>query len=380
MTDSLFILAALAAIVAGAEWLTRFPVARAVGGALLAIVLGALASNLGLLPNPSQGVQAYSATITHAASLSIFLMLLEVRLSALRQAGAAMLGAFALGAAGTLIGVVGAYFATGIGAKLGATGAPLAGMYVATYIGGSANFNALALHYDLPSQAAVFAGANAVDNVVTTLWIIALLAIPVWLLRRRGEQDGRTAASSPADDAAPPAISLHSLAALLALALGGHWLALQLAGLAAGAGMPVPSVLILTTLALLAAQLPPVQRLRGAQMLGTYGAYLFLAVIGVYCDFGALAGMGWLGLHLLLFVGLAVGVHGLVVFGIGSLLRIDPAVLALASSANVGGATTALPIARGLNRMDLLLPGILAGTLGTGLGTYAGFATVWWLS
>lgn len=381
MEQPLFIMAALAAIVACAEWLTRFRLGRAVGGALLSIVLGAALANLGWLPNAASGVPAYELTLSNAASLSIFLMLLEVRLAALRQAGAAMLGAFALGAVGTVIGVLGAYWLTGIGSELGTMGAPLAGMFVATYVGGSANFNALALHYDLASQASLFASANAVDNVVTTLWIIALLAIPALLLRWRGTRPARAGEPDAPAGAAleSPSITLHSLAALLALALAGHWLAQQLAGLSAAAGVPVPSVLILTTLALLAAQLPAVQRLSGALTLGTYGAYLFLAVIGVYCDFGALSGMGWLGLHLLLFVALAVLLHGLVVFGIGSWLRIDPAVLALASSANVGGATTALPIARGLNRMDLLLPGILAGTLGTGLGTYAGFATVWWL-
>jgi uncharacterized membrane protein len=382
MHEPLFIIAALASIVACAEWLTRFRPGRLLGAALLSIVLGALLSNSGVLPKPSAEITVYGTLLGHAASLSIFLMLLEVRLAALRKAGAAMLGAFALGAAGTLLGVLGAYWATGIGSQLGSLGAPVAGMFVATYIGGSANFNALALHYDLAAQANLFAGANAVDNVVTTLWIVALLIIPGWILRHRLQPDTITADAAAPVIHAPttPAISLHSLAALIALALVGHWLSLQLAGLAAAAGAAIPAVLILTTLALAAAQLPAVQRLAGAQTLGTYGAYLFLAVIGVYCDFGALAELGWLGLHLLLFVALAVSIHGLVVFGLGTWMRMDPALLALASSANIGGATTALPIASGLKRMDLLLPGILAGTLGTGLGTYAGFAVVWSLS
>jgi len=29
--------------------------------------------------------------------------------------------------------------------------------------------------------------------------------------------------------------------------------------------------------------------------------------------------------------------------------------------------------------MDLLLPGILVGSLGNAIGTYAGFLVVWWL-
>jgi uncharacterized membrane protein len=35
--------------------------------------------------------------------------------------------------------------------------------------------------------------------------------------------------------------------------------------------------------------------------------------------------------------------------------------------------------ATGLRRMDLLLPGILVGSLGNAIGTYAGFLMVGWL-
>jgi uncharacterized membrane protein len=80
-----------------------------------------------------------------------------------------------------------------------------------------------------------------------------------------------------------------------------------------------------------------------------------------------------------LFVALALLVHGLVLFGVGRLLRLSPETLAIASSANVGGTLTILPIARGLRRMDLLLPGILVGSLGNAIGTYAGFMMAWWL-
>ena len=38
-----------------------------------------------------------------------------------------------------------------------------------------------------------------------------------------------------------------------------------------------------------------------------------------------------------------------------------------------------MPIATGLRRMDLLLPGILVGSLGNAIGTYAGFLMVGWL-
>jgi uncharacterized membrane protein len=39
----------------------------------------------------------------------------------------------------------------------------------------------------------------------------------------------------------------------------------------------------------------------------------------------------------------------------------------------VGGNTTALASAESLNRPDLLIPGVLVGSLGNAVGTYAGF-------
>ena len=45
----------------------------------------------------------------------------------------------------------------------------------------------------------------------------------------------------------------------------------------------------------------------------------------------------------------------------------------MASNANIGGATSAGVLATAIGRGELRLPGILAGSLGNALGTYAGF-------
>ena len=142
------------------------------------------------------------------------------------------------------------------------------------------------------------------------------------------------------------------------------------------AGVTLPSILVLTTVALILAQMPVVARLRGARVTGMFAVYLFLAVIGTLCDIGALLESGALGLTLLAFVAIAVTVHGLLVFGLATLLRLDPDAAAVASQANIGGSTSALALARSLGRGDLVLPGILVGALGNALGTYLGFLTV----
>lgn len=65
-------------------------------------------------------------------------------------------------------------------------------------------------------------------------------------------------------------------------------------------------------------------------------------------------------------------IHALIVFGIGAFTKQDWDVLGIASQANIGGATSALALAKSLNRPDLQLPAVLVGTLGNAIGTYLG--------
>lgn len=381
-SDPLYILAVLLASAALAEWLAHRRGFRRIGGALIVIILVAVLANIGVVPTFSADPPPiYGQLLSVGAPVAIFLLLLDVHLAALKRAGGPMLLAFGLGAAGTFAGVMVSGRLTGVGDWLGELAAPFQGMFVATYTGGSANFNALALHYDVMREGVIYAGANAVDNTVTAFWMAALLVLP-GLIRRCAPARAPHKVFDAIEEAeeaagvAPERPDLFSLAVLLALAFGAHWLSVALAEVLAAAGFAVPSILVLTTLALVLAQVPAVQRLQGAQILGTYGSYLFLAVIGAFCDFAALAELGRLGLQLVAFVGLAVLIHGLVVFGGGFLLKADPDVLAIASTANVGGSTTVLPLARSLRRDELLLPGILVGSLGNGIGTYLGFLAV----
>jgi len=143
--------------------------------------------------------------------------------------------------------------------------------------------------------------------------------------------------------------------------------------LAAWSGDQVPSIIILTVIALALAQVPAITRLPGSRSLGLFAVYLFLCVIGAYCDVGALAEIGGLGLTLLVFTFVLVIVHGSITFGAAWLLRMDVDIAAVASQANVGGGTSALALARSLGRSDLVLPAVLIGSLGTALGTFLGF-------
>ncbi len=158
----------------------------------------------------------------------------------------------------------------------------------------------------------------------------------------------------------------------LALLIGLGVLGLFVAGQIAVWLPAIPKILSLTTLALLLAQWSPIQKLRGVRVIGIFCIYLFLAVIGAYCDIAALLKDGHLALMMLLFVSVLVAVHTLIQFGVGALFRQDWAIISVASQANLGGSASCLALTKSLNRPDLHLPGILAGALGNAVGTYCG--------
>lgn len=378
------VLATLLAVVALADWLGRRRGFRHAGAAAMAIVLGALLANLGVLPVAHEGVAAYDMVFALVTPAAIFLVLLEANLRALRQAGPHMLLAFALGALGTVAGVLvaTAVVPLAIGDRL----APLAGMLAATYIGGSANFNAVAIEYGMTGEGMLYTATIVVDNVMTMVWIVVTLMLPT-LMRRLGAAPrppppdaaaltGPAAPSTatPAAGLPPPLPDTLAISLPLALAVATVALSTALTAYAATAGWRVPSILLVTSVALLIAQLPVASRMTLAKPLGIWGMYLFLAAVGASADLSSLMQAGALGLSLFAFVITVLVVHGLVVVVYGLVTRTDADIIAIASTANIGGATTAFALAESFGRRDLVLPGILAGTLGTALGSYVGIA------
>ncbi len=381
MSQPVWVVAVLAAAVAASEWLGRHTPLRHLGSALLVIVLAAVAANVGLIPSVTDGSPVYDGIFRYLGPLAIFWLLLRVHLASVLRAGGPMVGLFLLGAAGTFAGALVGIHAVGGARVFGALHGPLAGMYVGTYVGGSINFNAVALEYDVVRHGGLYAGAAVVDNAATTLWMAATVVLPRLLTRRTDPAPAAAAAAAaaPAGDAESEreTASAAALGALLALGAAALWVSdAASAWAASGLGLRLPSILVLTTLALALAQIPAVQRLAGAALVGWFAVMLFLAAIGALCDVDALARLGHLAPALLGLVAVILLVHGVAVFGGAALLGLDPAVAAVASQANIGGSTSALALARSLERSDLALPGILVGALGNALGTYLGFLAV----
>lgn len=378
-TDPLSIVTILVIAVALSDWLARRGIGRKIGAAVIVIAAGAALTNLRIIPPAGGGGPAYDPIFSVVVPGSIFLILLEVNLKALRRAGGPMLGAFALGAVGTCIGVLVAARLVPLAPMIGDKAGQLGGMLTGTYIGGSVNFNAVAVGYGVMRDSATYSTAVVVDNVMTDVWILVTLIIPR-ILYRTGRFGVPRPPVLPHDLAGrtAPVLLPPTLALGIPLALAGTALMASNAASAALAGLDiaVPSILIVTTLALLIAQLPAIERLTFANTLGLWGIFLFLAVVGASADLAALAASRTLGAAIFAYIAIIFLVHGVVLIGIGYWLRIEPEIIAIASNANIGGSASAFVLAETQQRHDLVLPAILVGSLGNALGTYAGFAIV----
>ncbi|WP_020606422.1 DUF819 domain-containing protein [Spirosoma spitsbergense] len=376
MTDAIFILFVLCLNVIICEWLIKKPGFSHIGTALLVIILTAIEANFGLIPTTETPV--YDSIFSYIAPFSLFLLLLNVNLKDLRRAGLPMLSMFLVGSAGTVIGVLVSVWVFAAPQTLGKLFYALAGMFTGTYIGGSINYHAVALHYGVSKAGNLFVAATAADNIMSALWMVVTLILPPFLQKRFPHkqtvpQPSVVSTVDPAASEADPftdaeTIGPGDLAILLALGFGSIFLSKQITSLVPS----LPFVIVLTTFALVLAQFRIVNKLRGIRVLGLFGIYIFLAVIGAYCDIGALLHDGRLAVVLFGMILLLVTVHALILFGAGVLFKQEWDIVNIASQANVGGATSALALARSLNRPDLQLPAVLVGSLGNALGTYLG--------
>ena len=374
-TSPIYVLAILCLMIILAVYAGKTKFGKKFGAALLIIVFTAVLSNLKVIPSASNSIPLYSGIFKYVAPISIFYLLLNVNLTSVKRAGLPLIGLFVMGSLATTFGILISWFLILPEDVLGENGKVIAGMLTGTYTGGSINFNAVALEYDFQEAGLLYAGTIAVDNVVTTLWIIVTLVFPM-IMKRLWKQKTKLKSNKSTENirlSEDESIDLVSLMWLIFLGVAAYYVADVFKEIVP----QIPSILILSTIGIFLAQTKFVANLKGSHNLGLYLVFLFLGVIGAYCELSAIAELKDVGLTLLLFTGLAVLFHGIIVILIGGLLYRDWEMIAIVSQANVGGGTSAIALAESFDRKELILPAVLVGTLGTALGSYLGFFVIY---
>ena len=372
--DPAYVLTILSLAIVLGVYIAKTQLGKKFGAALIIILLTAILANLKLIPSASNGIYLYKIIFKYVAPISIFYLLLDVNLTSIKQAGFPMIGLFLIGSLATTSGILLSWFVLSPENVLGEDGKVIAGMLTGTYTGGSLNFNAVALEYNFQEKGILYAGTIAVDNVITTLWIIITLTFPALLrLAWRDKRKSKVKNTSNATHHKEECINLNSLIWLIFLGFTAYYVSDIISKFLT----QIPSILILSTIGIALAQTKFVFKQKGSHHLGLYLVYLFCAVIGAYCELGAVSELQEIGIILFQFTSLAVMLHGITVIFIGGFLYRDWEMIAIISQANIGGAPTAIALAETFNRKELIIPAILVGTFGNALGSYLGFFVVY---
>ncbi len=363
--------AVLLAGAAFAAWAENTRLGHRLSGVLIAILLAMVLSNVRVIPRASP---TYETALEYLIPVSIPLLLFDANLRRIVKDTGRMLLAFGIGTVGAVLGAwIGVHLI-----PLGDAAPELAGVFSSTYIGGGLNFMAVAQATGFTSDGSRLAASVAADNIVTAVYMIAVMALPslLWLRRLipsaiadREESDFQREAAH-LEVVPPPPFRVASVCLALALAMTiaalGYWLA-DLVGLG-GFG-----ILFVSLLALVPANAFPklTPYLAGHGELGMIGIYIFLFVMGAKADVWAMIGTA---LPITAFALVIVFVHMIFTIAVGGLFRLDLAELVIASNACVGGSASAGPIAAARGWRELVTPGILCGALGNAVGTFIGVA------
>ena len=175
--NHLGIFAALMGLAALAFWLQTTRLGALLTGTVLVILMAIVAANVGLIPHQAP---TYDFVFTYLVPVLIPLFLLQGDVRRLLREASRTALAFMVASAGTVAGVLLAISLLDLSTLAGSANinaadreSAIAGLFAATYIGGSVNYAALGEMTGLSGDASFFSAATAADNLFSAIfyWI-----------------------------------------------------------------------------------------------------------------------------------------------------------------------------------------------------------------
>lgn len=330
--------------------------ARSFSAALLCICLGIVCGNVGIIPHQSV---VYDGIFTYLVPMAIFFLLLHVDFREIKKAGPQMLLAFAIGASTVVVGVlVGTWM---FKSMMGDVFWQMAGLFTGTYIGGGVNYVGVGTALDV--NPTLLAAGAAADNLTTAIWMIVCITAPRIFLKSKHINKALAKKFERRQEVL--SMTLESFAALIGLGIFAYYVSYWLHQWIAF----VPTILWITVLSLGMAQFEKVQEYKGSEILGSFTVLLFFVTLGAICD---VREMLHVGVYLFGFTLVIVFVHGVLLVGLGKLLKFPPSVMILVSQACIGGAPSAVSLAKILGLKKYLASTALVGILGYAVGNFVG--------
>jgi len=374
--NHLGIFAALMGLAAIAFWLQTTRIGALLTGTVMVILMAIVAANAGLIPHQAP---AYDFVFTYLVPVLIPLFLLQGDVRRLLREASRTTLAFIVASAGTVAGVLLAISLLDLSALAGDANiaatdkqSAIAGLFAATYIGGSVNYAALGEMTGLSNDASFFSAATAADNLFSAIFLSVLGLLPgmKWLARRFNDHPQTKNAASSSEELERNTVSITPISLCTALAVATLLVTLSDA-FSAWLNFSGGRYIILTILTLaLATMVPKLRGLcNGGFELGVVLSFVFFGSIAAGADVVAMLSVAPI---LIALVSILLTTHLICLLVVGRWLNLTLPELLTASNAAVLGATTAPAMAAAKGWHDQITPGVLVGVLGYSLGTLIG--------
>lgn len=368
ITNPLGILLVTSLGIALSYWMeSRFRWARRVGNVIIVIAVGGLLSNIGVVPFESP---VYDETMRTGIPISIALLLLRLDIKDLRQLDSKCILYFLICCVGTIMGAVTAHLA--FGGMIGEESWKLSGQLTASYIGGGENAVAVGTALEVTKE--LFSSTFAADNILTAIWMLVCLSGPIGLGRFFSTTTPLEISDAPKEHSKPFTVGEFLPGVAYSIATAGVilWVSQTIGDAIKAQGWTSwnTKIIWVTTLALLVAQTPLKKHFKVSYLLGTIIFSYFFFSMGAISSLQEVINYGP---KVFVYVTTVVAVHGVIVLGVGKLIRADLPRLLTASQATIGGPATAAALAEANGWPHLVIPGVLMGILGYATANYMGF-------
>ncbi|GMK84093.1 DUF819 domain-containing protein [Clostridioides difficile] len=368
------ILAVMTLMIALGFYLQRYKAIKSLGPALTIIIMGIILSNLKVVP---VSTELYGTISTYAIPVSMTIMLMSVDLKEMTKLSREPL--IAIFVAVLTVSIMAFLFGLVFAEKI-SEGWKVAGMFVGTYTGGSANLTAIGTGLNVSRQ--TLAAANAADYVIGVPTLIFMFALPAILKNSKKfkklwpyhVEESELEDCQNEEFMESKEWSIKDIAWMLAIGFVVTEVSTILAGYFNSSFSSAARILLVTTISIIIAQLKPVKKLKGNLDLGLFVALLFLCTIGFSVDIKEFLGSTFtITLYCFSIIFTSFVFH----LGITRLLKIKYQYVILSIVGAIADGPTSALVAASAKWNSLVSVAVVMGVIGGVLGNYAGISVAY---
>ena len=368
------ILAVMTSMIALGFYLQRYKAIKSLGPALTIIIMGIILSNLKVVP---VSTELYGTISTYAIPVSMTIMLMSVDLKEMTKLSREPL--IAIFVAVLTVSIMAFLFRLVFAEKI-SEGWKVAGMFVGTYTGGSANLTAIGTGLNVSRQ--TLAAANAADYVIGVPTLIFMFALPAILKNSKKfkklwpyhVEESELEDCQNEEFMESKEWSIKDIAWMLAIGFVVTEVSTILAGYFNSSFSSAARILLVTTISIIIAQLKPVKKLKGNLDLGLFVALFFLCTIGFSVDIKEFLGSTFtITLYCFSIIFASFVFH----LGITRLLKIKYQYVILSIVGAIADGPTSALVAASAKWNSLVSVAVVMGVIGGVLGNYAGISVAY---